>query len=75
MVPDVDLEIEWLNDPNYSETYKDHTKEQQSVIIIHRRSLYAASITWKVYTFWSVNCSLYKQVVFIYRWSLEQVSL
>ncbi len=36
--------------------------------------LVCISIAWKVYTWWSVKC-LYKQVVFIYRWSFEQVWL
>ncbi len=30
---------------------------------------------WKVYTWGPIKCGLYKQVVFIYRWSLEQVGL
>ncbi len=37
--------------------------------------LYAGSTTWKVYPWGLVKCGLYKQVVFIYRWSLEQVRL
>ncbi len=53
--------------------YKDHPRDQQNVVLIHRWSLYAGSITWKGYTWGPVNCGLYKQVVFIYRWSLEQV--
>ena len=55
--------------------YKDHPRDQQSVILIHRWSLYAGYITWKVYPWGLVKCGLYKQVVFIYRWSLEQVQL
>ncbi len=44
--------------------YKDHHWDQKiSVILIHRWSLYASSITWKVYT-WGPN------VMFISRWSL-----
>ncbi len=46
--------------------HKDHP-----AILIHRWSLYAGSITWKVYPWGPVKCGLYKQVVFIYRWSLE----
>ncbi len=53
--------------------YKDHPRDQQNVVLIHRWSLYARSIVWKVYTWGPVKCGLYKQVVFIYRWSLEQV--
>ncbi len=64
--------------------YKDHPRDQQNVVLMHRWSLYAGSITWKLYiallirtTFYSgpVKCGPYKQVVFIYRWSLEQVWL
>ena len=55
--------------------YKDHPRDQQTVVLIHRWSLYAGSITWKVYPWGLVKCSLYKQVVFIYRWSLDQVRL
>ncbi len=40
-----------------------------------RWSLYAGSITWKVYPWRPAKCGLYKQVVFIYRWSWEQVWL
>ncbi len=28
---------------------KDHPRDQQIVVLIHRRSLYAGLITWKVY--------------------------
>ncbi len=45
------------------------------MVLIHRWSLYAGSIAWKVYLWVLVKCGLYKQVVFIYRWSLEQVAL
>ncbi len=55
--------------------YKDHPRDQENVVFIHRWSLYAGSIKWKVYTWGPVKCGLYKQVVFIYRWSVEQVSL
>ena len=55
--------------------YKDHPRDQQNVALIHRWSLYAGSIAWKVYPCWPVQCGLYKQVVFIYRWSLQQVWL
>ncbi len=56
----------------YSE---DHLSDQQHVLPIHRWSLYTGSITWKVYTGGPTKCGLYKEVVFIYRWSLEQVSV
>ncbi len=36
-------------------------------------SLYAGSITWKLYLWGLVKCGLYNEVVFIYRWSLEQL--
>ena len=62
--------------------YKDHLRDQQNIVLIHRWSLYAASIKWQVYIWMLVTCGLYKQagglciqVVFIYRWSLEQVCL
>ncbi len=38
-------------------------------------SFYASSIPWKEYTWVPVKFSLYNQVFFIYRWSLEQVQL
>ena len=34
------------------------------MVLIHRWSLYAGSITWKVYLWGFVKCGLYKQVVF-----------
>ncbi len=55
--------------------YKDHPRVQQNEVLIHRWSLYAGSITQKVYPWGPVKCGLYKQVVLIYRWSLEQVWL
>ena len=55
--------------------YKDQPGDQQNVVLIHRWSLYAGSITRKVYPWGPVKCGLYKQVVLIYRWSLEQVRL
>ncbi len=55
--------------------YKDHPRDQRNVVLIHRWSLYEGLIAWKVYTMGPVKCGLYKQVVFIYRWSLEQVLL
>ena len=55
--------------------YKDHPRDQQNVLLIHRWSLYAGLIAWRVYTMGPVKCGLYKQVVFIYRWCLEQVWL
>ncbi len=53
--------------------YKDHPKDQQNVVLIYRWSLYAGSIAWKLYTWGTVKGGLYKQVVFLFRWSLEQV--
>ncbi len=53
--------------------YKDHPRDQQNVVLIRRWSLYAGSIPWKVYPWGPVICGLYKQVVLISRWSLEQV--
>ena len=50
-------------------------RDQQNVVLIHKWSLYADSIAWKVYTWGSVQCGLYKAGVFIYRWSFEQVWL
>ncbi len=35
------------------------------MVPIHRSSLYAGSITWKIYPWEPVKCGLYKQVVFI----------
>ncbi len=55
--------------------YKDHPRDQLNVVLIHRWSLYAGSMTWEVYPWGPVKCDLHKQVVFIYRWSLEQVQL
>ena len=55
--------------------YKDYPRDQQNVVPIHRWSLYAGSIAWKIYTWGPVKCGLYKQVVFVCRWSLEQVWL
>ncbi len=52
--------------------YKDHSRDQQNVVLIHRCSLYAGSIAWQIYTCVPVKCGLYKQVVFIYRCFLEQ---
>ncbi len=35
----------------YSEiVYKDRPRDQQNVVFIHRWSLYAGSVAWKVYT-------------------------
>ena len=57
---------------SYSDTsiYKDHPdpRNQQTVVLIHRRSV--GSIAWRVYLLGPVKCGLYKQVVFMYRWSL-----
>ncbi len=46
-----------------------------SMCLTHRWSLYGRSITRKVYPGGPVKSGHYKQVVFIYRWSLEQVQL
>ncbi len=54
---------------------KTNPRDQQKVVLIHRWSLYAGSIAWKVYAGGHINCGLYKQMIFIYRWSLEQVRL
>ncbi len=42
---------------------------------MYKWSLYAGSITRKVYPWGSVKRGLYKQVILIYRWSLDQVWL
>ncbi len=65
------LHIQWT----WWSLYKDHPRDQQSMVLIHRWSLYAGLITWKVYLWGLVKCGLYKQVVFIYTWSLEEVWL
>ncbi len=54
---------------------QDHTREQANVVLIHRWSLYAGSIAWKVYSWGTVKCGLCKHVVFMYMWTLEQVGL
>ncbi len=46
--------------------YKDHPGAQHSVVLIHRWSLYAGSVTWKIYPWEPLKCGLYKQVVFVY---------
>ena len=43
------------------------------MVLIHMWFLYTDSIAWEVYTWGLIKCGLYKRVVFIYRWSLEQV--
>ena len=58
--------------PKYSETCKDHPRNQQNVAL-YTFGLYPGSIAWKVYTWGPVKCGLYKQLFFIYRLSLEQV--
>ncbi len=45
--------------------YKDHSMDQLNVVLMHRSSLYAGSIVWKIYTWGPVKCGLYKQVVYI----------
>ncbi len=49
--------------------------DQQNMVLIHKRSLYAGSMQWGAYPWETVKCDLYKQVVLIYKWSLEQVWL
>ena len=44
--------------------YKDHPRDQQSMVLIHRWSCYASAITWKVYPWGPGKCGLYRQVVF-----------
>ncbi len=57
--------------------YKDHHRHQHNAILIHKWSLKAGLITWKVYPrgcVQCVQCGLYKlNVVLMYRWSLKQV--
>ncbi len=61
----------------YGETvYKDHNRDQQIVVLIHRCSLYAGSITWKVDPWGPGEAGgLYKQVVYraclTVQWSLH----
>ncbi len=50
--------------------YKHYTRGPWNVV--HRWSLCVHSITWKVYPLGPVKYGLYKLVVLIYRWSLEQ---
>ncbi len=47
--------------------YKDHTRDRYNVVLIHRWSVKAHSLTWKVYPWGCVQCCLYKQVVCMYR--------
>ncbi len=47
--------------------YKDHPRDQLNVDLIHM--VVIGSITGKVYPWDPIKCGLYKQVVFIYRWS------
>ncbi len=53
--------------------FKDHPRDLHKVMSIHRWSLYAGSITWNLYPWCPIKCGLYEQVVFVYRWSFEQV--
>ena len=49
--------------------YKEHPKETENVVLIDRFiNMYIASKG-------VMKSGLYKHVVFIYRWSLEQISL
>ena len=73
MVKLVQSQLDWSITCTVKLVYKDHPRDQQSVVLIHMWSLYAGSTVQKVYTWGPVKCGLYKQVVFIYRWSLEQV--
>ncbi len=38
--------------------YKDHPRDPQNVVFIHRLSLYVGSETWKVYLCGPVKCDL-----------------
>ncbi len=45
--------------------YKDRTRDQQNVLLIHRWSLYAGSIAWKYTPGDLQNAVFYKHVVLI----------
>ncbi len=45
--------------------YKDQSRDQQNVVLVHSWFLYTGPITWKVYNWRPVKCGLYKQAVFI----------
>ncbi len=45
------------------------------MVLIHRWSLYGGLVTCKIFPWGPAKCGLYKQVVFIYRWTLEKVRL
>ncbi len=64
-----------MNYTTVKPVYKKHPRNQLNVALIRRWSLYVGLITLKVYPWKPVQCDLYKHVVFIYRWSLEQVWL
>ncbi len=51
--------------------HKKYPRDKQNVVIIHRKSLYTGLITWKMWKL-PVTHGPYKQVVFIYRWSLRR---
>ncbi len=53
--------------------YKDHPRDQINMALIHKWSLYLGSLILEVYPWGPVKCGLYKQVVIMHRWSLEQV--
>ncbi len=56
-----------------SETYKEHHSDQQYIVLLHRWSLYIISTNIENTQYYKFGP--YKQVVFIYRWSLEEVWL
>ncbi len=49
--------------------YKDHHTDEENVVLIHRWSLYAGSIAWKIYME-DIYTRGPANVVFISRWSL-----
>ena len=61
---DVVLKNEYIFRYTVKLVYKDHPRDQQNIVLIHRWSLYTGSITWTVYTWGLLTCGLYKQVVF-----------
>ena len=64
----------WLYINTVKLVYKDHSRDQPNVVLhIHRWSLYTGSISCKVYCWGPIKCGLYKEVVIIYRWPLDQV--
>ncbi len=54
--------------------HKDHPWDQDNVVLIHRWSFYAGSITWTVYHWGPGKCRLYTRVVFVCKicyWAIE----